>query len=404
MGPYLPRPLWGHLGVARLPLMGMDWRALAALDRRRPWLLDAGLALALFLGAVAATAARPGPLPWWARTLLLAAAAAPLAWRRVVPLAALALSVLAVLVLLVLGESTAVIGSGLFLGAYTVAATRPLRATLVAAAGCMALLAAVGLLRPERMGLGETATNLALFVGAFTLGAAARSHGRTSELLAERAELAERARLEDARNAVTEERLRIARELHDVVGHSLGAIALQAGVGAHVVDTDPAEAKAALLAISERSRASLQEIRQMLGALREQDEELQSSPGLADVDRLVAQCRSAGLAVDVARSGEPWPLPAAMDLTAFRVLQEALTNVLRHSGTRTARVGINYGRDSVELSVADDGRGDTGAGSGHGQLGMRERVAVWGGSLRMGNRAGGGYEVVATLPRAEEAG
>ena len=383
--------------------MGSSWRHLAAIDRRRPWLLDTTLALALLLAATVATANSPGPLPPVARFGLLVAAAAPFAWRRAAPPAVLVATSIPVVILLVLGESTAVIGSGLFLAAYTVAAARPLRVTLIAAGYCLAVLVAVLVLRPDRFGWSEAATNLALFVGSFTLGAAARSRGRTSELLTERAELAERARLEDARNAVTEERLRIARELHDVVGHSLGVIALQAGVGAHVVEDDPAEAKAALQAISERRRASLEEIRQILGALREQDEPYQSAPGLGEVDRLVAECAAAGLDVSVTRSGAPWTLPPAMDLTAYRVLQEALTNVLRHAGTDRAELSIDYRPHEVELTVVDAGRG-TGErnGTGHCQLGMRERVAVWGGSLRMGPRSGGGYEVVACLPRVTE--
>lgn len=206
-----------------------------------------------------------------------------------------------------------------------------------------------------------------------------------------------------AESAVTAERLRIARELHDVVGHSLGVIALQAGVGARVVDDEPAEARAALQAIAERSRASLQDVRRILGALRDPAEDLEAAPGLAELDGLVDECRAAGLAVQVNRTGAAWPLPAAMDLTAYRLLQEALTNVLRHSAAAIAQVEVAHEPERVRLRVSDDGPAKDGEpGGGHGQLGMRERVAVWGGSLHFGPLPDGGYEVVADLPRGQE--
>ncbi|MGC4151456.1 MAG: sensor histidine kinase, partial [Propionicimonas sp.] len=223
-------------------------------------------------------------------------------------------------------------------------------------------------------------------------------------LLAERVAEAERARAVAAESAVTAERLRIARELHDAVGHSLGVIALQAGVGARMVDTDPGEARTALQAIAERSRSSLQDVRQILGALRDPAEDPAGSPGLADLETLVAECAAAGLTVEVARIGDAWSLPPAMDLTAYRILQEALTNVLRHSGSRSALVEIAYRPDRVRLTVHDDGPVTSAdpSGGGHGQVGMRERVAVWNGTLRLGPAARGGYDVVAELPRGQE--
>lgn len=247
-------------------------------------------------------------------------------------------------------------------------------------------------------------TNLALFAGALGLGCAARSRAQTVRLRADRVAEAERARTIAAESAVTAERLRIARELHDVVGHSLGVIALRAGVGARLIDTDPDEARAALRAIAERSRSSLQDVRQILGALRDPAGDPAGSPGLADLETLVAECEAAGLVVTLSRVGQAWPLPPAMDLTAYRLLQEALTNVLRHSGAKNADVEIAYQAERVRLTVRDDGLGetaDTGAG-GHGQQEMRERVSVWDGTLRLGPLPGGGYEVVAELPRGQE--
>jgi signal transduction histidine kinase len=366
--------------------------------------LDGVLAVLLLVVAAMAGAALPGPLPAGWRLALLAAAALPYAWLRRRPLVTLIAASIPVLVLLALGEGTAVIGAALFLAAYTVAARCPGRVTAFAATYCVLLLLAIAVVAPDRFGWGVALTNLALFAGAFGLGRSARSRAHAVRLLADRVADAERARAAAAESAVTAERLRIARELHDVVGHSLGVIALQAGVGARVVDTEPDDARAALLAIAERSRSSLQDVRRILGALRDPAEDPAGSPGLADLRSLVAECAAAGLTVELTRTGDAWPLPPAMDLTAYRILQEALTNVLRHSGAREARVEIAYLPESVRLTVRDDGPATTAdpPGSGHGQLGMRERVAVWNGTLRVGPLPGGGYEVVVKLPRGQE--
>lgn len=383
--------------------MGTTWQRLRQFDQRFPRVLDGSLAVVLLVAAVVAGAALPGPLPLGWRLALLAAAALPYAWLRRWPLATLIAGSIPVIVLLALGEGTAVIGAALFLAAYTVATRCPGGVTALAAGYCALLLIAIAVLAPDRFGSGVALTNLALFAGAFGLGRAARSRARTVQLLAERVAEAERSRAVAAESAVTAERLRIARELHDVVGHSLGVIALQAGVGARVVDTDPDEARAALRAIADRSRSSLQEVRQILGALRDPAEDPSGSPGLAELETLVDECAAAGLTVRLTRTGETWPLPPAMDLTAYRILQEALTNVLRHSAARTARVQIAHLPERVRLTVQDDGpRASTDAGGGHGQLGMRERVAVWDGDLRLGPLPGGGYEVVAELPRGQE--
>ena len=395
--------MWRPAGATSVPTVGTIWQRLRELDRRSVWLLDGGLAVLLFLAAAAAAAALPGPLPLVWRLVLLAAAAAPYTWLRRRPVLTLVAGSVPVVALLALGEGTAVIGAALFLAAYWVAVRCPGRVTALAAGYCVLVLIAIAIVAPQRFGWGVAGTNLALFAGAFGLGRAARSRADTVRLLAERVAEAERARAAAAESAVTAERLRIARELHDVVGHSLGVIALQAGVGARVVDDEPAEARAALQAIAERSRASLQDVRRILGALRDPAEDLEASPGLAELPGLVEECRAAGLVVQVTRTGEAWPLPVAMDLTAYRLLQEALTNVLRHSGAATARVGIDHEPERLRLRVSDDGPANgVATAGGHGQLGMRERVAVWGGSLRCGPRPEGGYEVVAELPRGQE--
>ncbi|WP_225753275.1 sensor histidine kinase [Actinotalea sp. Marseille-Q4924] len=386
------------------------WERLRRLDTERPWLLDAVLAALLFTGAaVSAAVGDPTRPPDRTYLLLVAAGAAPYALRRLAPLPVLVVASAAVLAVLAQGYTSAVIGSGLFLAAYTVAAWRSVRQTVLAAVYVVGLLALLVVVAPEKAEFGEMATNAALFAGAIALGRSMQDRRRTTALLADRAELAERARAEEARRAISDERLRIAQELHDVVGHSLGVIALQAQVGAHVIDDDPAEARASLVAVSQTSRTALGEVRRILGALRTDSEGYRPQPGLDDVDDLVEELRAAGVPVELRVVGSPGPVPGALGLTAYRLVQESLTNVVRHAGGAATTVTITHGPDSLDVEVTDDGPpvarpAEDGDGRGHGQLGMRERVAIWGGTLEAGPRDGGGYRVHATLPREEGRG
>ena len=375
-------------------------------DREHPGALDSLLASLLFVGAVV-SAAIPGPhdrAPGPTLYVLLALGAVPYAWRRRAPLATLVTASIPVIAMTSLGYSAAVIGSGLFLAAYTVAAWSRTRVVAVATGFVVALIAAVMLVSPEPLQFGELATNAALFIGALALGRSTHDRRRTVALLRERAELAERAQAEEAGRAVSDERLRIAQELHDVLAHSLGVIALQAGVGAHIIDTDPVEAKATLVAVAQRSRTALTEVRRILGALREKDDDAGYSPmpGLDAVDLLAAELTQAGLPVQVRVEGDRGNIPAALDLTAYRLVQESLTNVVKHAGPAHAQVTVRYQLDAVTIEVVDDGHPAAAApdqeNPGHGQLGMRERVAVFGGSLTAGTRSGGGYIVSARLP------
>lgn len=388
--------------------METGWARVRRLDVERPWLLDAALAVALLAASVLAASA-PAPdtrAPEATLYGLLVLGCIPYVGRRRAPMLALLLASLPVLAIIGLGYSSAVIGAGLFLLAYTVAARCAARTTALAACYIAGVLAVVFSTAPDRMPLAELATNAALFVGALGLGRGARMRLRNAALLAERAELAERAREEEAARAVSEERLRISRELHDVVGHTMGVIALQAGVGAHVIDTDRDEAKAALVSIAETSRSALAEIRQILGALRTGQDltPVRPAPGLAALDDLVGELAAAGLPVRVHLSGDPVGVPAGVDVTAYRVVQESLTNVLRHAGPATAEVRVAYQPGAVVLEVIDDGPGPAPSATtgGHGQIGMRERVAVWGGTLDVGPRQTGGYRVAARLPYREE--
>ncbi|MEV4969799.1 sensor histidine kinase [Streptomyces scopuliridis] len=227
-------------------------------------------------------------------------------------------------------------------------------------------------------------------------------------LTRERREHAVALRTQEVAEAVTAERLRIARELHDMVAHSIGIIAIQAGVGSRVIETQPAEAREALRAIEATSRETLSGLRRTLVALRQADLDtaqapLAPSPGLADIERLAAATADAGVRVDVRRSGEQRPLPADIDLSAYRIVQEALTNVVRHAGTGRCRVAIDYGDEELSVEVVDDGRGATANGSAHGYgiVGMRERVGLLHGHLSAGPRPEGGFRVAARLPLPE---
>ncbi len=227
----------------------------------------------------------------------------------------------------------------------------------------------------------------------------------------ERREHAVALRSQEVAEAVTAERLRIARELHDMVAHSIGVIAIQAGVGSRVVQTQPAEAREALRAIEATSRETLSGLRRTLVALRQADRDATApgdapSPGLADLERLVTATAGAGVRVDVRFSGERRPLPADIDLSAYRIVQEALTNVVRHAGCDHCRVTIDYGDEELSVEVVDDGRGAGGSGSVHGFgiIGMRERVGLLHGRLSAGPRPEGGFRVAARLPLPKPVG
>lgn len=213
-----------------------------------------------------------------------------------------------------------------------------------------------------------------------------RAYLRATE---QRAVEAERTREEEARRRASEERLRIARELHDVLAHNISLINVQSGVALHLIDERPEQARTALVAIKQASKDALREVRSTLGALREVDEEPPRSPtpSLARLDDLAARVAVAGLEVRTRVAGEARPLPAGVDLAAFRIVQEALTNVARHAGPATATVQVTYGERDLTVQVDDDGGGAPGeaAPGGSGILGMRERAAALGGELEAGD-------------------
>jgi signal transduction histidine kinase len=221
--------------------------------------------------------------------------------------------------------------------------------------------------------------------------------GRTRSL---REAEARAARLEvERREAIAEERTRIARELHDVIAHSVSVMTVQAGAAEEMLRVDPARALEPVRAVQETGRQALVEMKRLVGMLREGDEEtgLAPQPGVADVERLVAQMRDAGLQVELRVEGTPRPVPLGVDLSAYRVVQEALTNALKHGGGG-AVVTLRYRDDELALEVTNDGLGESAAGHGHGLPGMRERISIFGGSFEAGPQAGGGFAVRASLP------
>jgi signal transduction histidine kinase len=262
---------------------------------------------------------------------------------------------------------------------------------------------------------------------AWFVGDAVRTRRAYEAGLAEQAARRQREEVERARRSVVEERVRIARELHDVLAHSLSVIAIQAGAGRHVLESQPEETRQALEAVETTSRNALGELRRVVGLLRQGDHpspDLAPAPGLGDLTQLVEQVRAAGVPVELDLHGEPACLPQDVELSLYRIVQEALTNVVKHAGPAHAQVAISFASDAVEVEIVDDGRGSksgTGDRNGarservvsstrpiedvpsqealhHGIIGMRERVALFGGSLAVGAGPDGGFRVVARLP------
>jgi signal transduction histidine kinase len=242
------------------------------------------------------------------------------------------------------------------------------------------------------------------------VGRSLRHQGALSRELAEKADRAQHERDEEERRAVAAERGRIARELHDVLAHNLSVMVVQAGAARRIVERDPDTAADAADLIRTTGRDALAELRSLLGTVhREEGEPLGGVPSLAQVNRLVRRAREAGLTVRLKVEGDAVPLPTGVDLTAYRVVQEALTNTLKHAGEARAEVTVRYEPGEVVVEVEDDGIGPDGngqlpdVGGGHGLVGMRERVSVYGGKLQAGRRRGGGYAVRARLPRVASA-
>jgi signal transduction histidine kinase len=364
---------------------------------------------ALSLAVLVGPRDRPrAPITWPAIALTLLQTL-PLVLRRRQPLAVLAVTELAEALYLATGPLNGG-GLGLAVALYT-AASRTERRTSLKFAGLIAGLNALVLLVGIALGrAGSTPTPslfvvTALVVGSWSLGENVRTRRAYLAQLEERAGRLEVEREENARRAVQEERARIARELHDVVAHHVSAIAVQAGAAAEIAERNPPRAREALQFIQETSRHALAEMRALLSVLHSDDEvgaERGPQPSLAQIERLLAQSRAAGLPVTLRVEGAARPLPEALDVSAYRIVQEALTNSLKHAGSAHAWVLVRYAAEALELEIGDDGRGPphspNGASAGRGLIGMRERVALFGGELVAGPAPGRGFRVRARLP------
>jgi signal transduction histidine kinase len=292
---------------------------------------------------------------------------------------------------------------------YTLAAYCPRRVSRIGLAVCL-LGSAVAVVRWEndRISLlNWIMVGSIMFAGpaliAWALGDAMRSRRAYYAALEDRAARLERERDAQAQIAAAAERARIARELHDVVAHNVSVMVVQADGASYALDRSPERAREALATISSTGRQALDEMRRMLGVLRSADEQsgMAPQPGIAQLGELLDQARASGLAVTFTVEGVPGPLPGGLALTAYRTVQESLTNVRKHGGPAAeARVVLRYCEDALLLTITDDGRGAAAAndGAGHGLVGMRERIAVYGGTLHAGPRPGGGFQVAARLP------
>ena len=380
---------------------------------RRPRAADAALSVAVFVttlffafdasdaglvleapGGRPWTVTRVGDVPIAAALVLLALACAAIYWRRSQPFAVLWVTVIATALAAGIGYSQMGGGLAMLVALYTVGrhASSDLWSYigLGGAAAVFGLDYLLGNLTAAAVGVGLVVMSMAWYIGTRV------------RMRAEQAAQREREQAAEADRAVDEERTRIARELHDVVAHRVSLMTVQAGAAKTVAGDDPQAALQAMEAVEHAGREALEELRHLLGVLRPKADggSLGPQPGLADVPRLVDQFGEAGLDVSLTMVDVPADLPARVDLSAYRIVQEALTNVLKHAGpgARTeVRLGID--NDAVSIEVTDDGHAVTTLpGSGHGIMGMRERALLLGGSLTAGPRADGGFRVVARLP------
>jgi signal transduction histidine kinase len=380
----------------------MSWfQAVRRLVERHPFASDAALAV-LLAGLVLSDVWTSGDYLTASKAIYVPAGllmTLPLAWRRRAPL-----PVAGVVMGGLVFESLAV-GSaptqdsplvGWLLAIYSVAAHSDRTAAL--AGGAVSLVAGL-----VWIGIDDFFLPVVVFGGAWLAGRMVRQREVHARVAEERSAALDRERVANARAAAAEERAQIARELHDILSHSVSVMVVQAGAERMAQGTDRAATGETLEAIEKTGRQALIEMRRLLGMLRVGGEPPAHTPQptLGELDELVAQVREAGLVVELHVEGEPAALPPAVAVSAYRIVQEALTNVLKHAGPARARVVVRYASRGLELEIADDGRGSAAVGeAGHGLVGMRERVALYGGDFDAGTRNGGGFVVRARLPLA----
>ncbi|MCL8010965.1 sensor histidine kinase [Streptomyces sp. AS02] len=383
--------------------------------RRHPRTVDVGVALAVFVCSLPGTVVTlPGHEPglaWWPGVLLAGVSCLALMWRHSRPRGTALVTAVCAMVMAGLGCLLTVLLLGPFMIALYTLALRSDRRTANAFAGAgIALLIGTTLVfdpydEPLSLKLLGPAAWLLLPTA---LGTMTRLRGAYLEAVRARAEDAERTREEETRRRVVEERLRIARDLHDVVAHHLVLAKIQAGAVARLLPGRPAEAGRITGELAGTTDSALRELKATVGLLRHHADEPEgrpgtTTPGLGRLPELVESFQGAGLKVAVTTEGVPRALSAGADLTAYRIVQEALTNVTKHADDRSAEVRLVYGDDRLVLSVSNGGRvgrvsPSLSAGGGYGLIGMRERARSVGGRIRLGHRPQGGFEVIAELP------
>jgi signal transduction histidine kinase len=370
-------------------------RQVRAAASRHPHRVDAGVAalLAALVIQEVLTSDVTGP-----PALLVPGAVAtalPLAWRRSAPLASVAAVMLAFATVSVLDDSSQEPQTPLIvllLAAYSVAAHAERRKAIT---GLGLSWAAILITEP-----GDFIVLGPVLAGTWFAGRLVRARDQDARRLTDLTAALERERVEEARIAAAEERARIARELHDVIAHAMSTIVLEAGAERVNLPSTETTTHDALRSIERTGRLALEEMRRLVGVLRRPGDEqgVAPQPSLEHLDELIERVRRAGLSVELEIVGEPVELAPGLDISAYRIVQEALTNVLKHAGDARARVVVSYSARAVEVRVADDGRGGTPDGSGHGLVGLRERVAMFGGEFQAGSREGGGFGLRARLP------
>lgn len=360
--------------------------------RRHPLLVDVGLVALLLLVSVGAAVRQHGGV---SGITLGVAGALALLWRRQRPAEVVAAVTAIAVTAAALGPLPLPFPLGVAL--YTLASrpggrgARPVGVASIAA--MTTVLAVTGYSQ-----FGDMASRVVFLAAGWLLGDSIRSRRAYVLEIEEKAERLERERELQGRRAAAEEQARIARELHDIVAHSLSVIVVQAAAADDVFEVEPRRAREPIRAIELAARSALGDLRRVLGVLHG-DTEYAPQPGLGRLDALVEQVRATGLEIALEVEGAPRPLPAAVDLSAYRIVQEALTNTLKHARAAHATVRVRYGPE-LDLEIRDDGAGgeSNGANGGSGLIGMRERVAVLGGSVDTGPRPGGGYLVSARIP------
>jgi signal transduction histidine kinase len=383
-----------------LPMVWRQW--LARHDR----IADSVPAVPLVVIAAAATAAGKDGWqePRWHEVVWTALSCMPLAFRSRWPLGVALFTLAGDLTLMAVASHISPTPAASLIALYTLALLGTRRtAWTVGVAAAVAITGVYAATHAESLVAGTSLLRFDFAIAATALGRAVRSRRENLAAARARVERAERMQEVEARRRVTEERVRIARDLHDVVAHHITLVNAQAGVAHHLMRANPEQAYEALAHIKENSRAALDELRTTVGLLRQPDDAPGSRapiPRLADLDILLGGFEASGLSVSVTRTGDPSPPAPATDLTAYRIIQEALTNTHKHASVSRASVVLDYGVRSLRVTVTDDGRpgAPKGAGTGHGLIGMHERATAIGGTVTAGPRPEGGFQVIAELP------